>query len=42
MAAKDHYHVRGSQHSHYDILAWVYENNNNPGMKVRPSLIHKG
>jgi len=35
MSAKDHYHIGGLQHSQYDILAWVYENNDNPGVKVR-------
>jgi len=32
---KDHYHIGGSQRSQYDILAWVSENKDNPGMKVR-------
>ena len=41
MAAKDYYHIGGSQHSQYDILAWVYENRDNPGMNVRIYYIHE-
>ena len=35
MSPKDHHHIRESQRSYDDILAWVYERKDNPGMKVR-------
>jgi hypothetical protein len=35
MPAKDHHHIGESQRSHCDILAWVYEHEDSPCVKVR-------
>ena len=35
MSPKDHHHIGESQRSYDDILAWVYERKDNPGVKVR-------
>ena len=37
MSPKDHHHIADSQRKYCDILGWVAENRNNPGIKVSPS-----
>ena len=38
MSPKDHHHIADSQRSHCDILGWVTENRENPGVKVTHCL----
>jgi len=41
VSPKDHYHIAASQRAYCDILAWVHENRNNPGIKVSHHRILK-
>jgi hypothetical protein len=35
ISSKDHHHIGELQHFYDNILAWVYEHKDNPGIKVR-------
>ena len=40
MLPEDHHRVADLEHSRYDILGWVHENVDNPGVKVRHPSHH--
>jgi hypothetical protein len=40
MSLEDHHRVADSECSRYDILGWVHENADNPGVKVRHPSHH--